>query len=57
PFWQCDDDITRMKPAGTGLGLAISREYVEMLGGVLTVESEPGNGSAFTLVIPELTPE
>ena len=55
PFWQCDDDITRMKPAGTGLGLPISREYAEMLGGTLSVRSELGRGSLFTLVIPELT--
>lgn len=54
PFWQCDDDITRMRPAGTGLGLAISREYAEMLGGTLGVESELDKGSAFTLEVPTL---
>lgn len=36
---------------GTGLGLTISREYVRMMGGELTVESEPGRGSCFSFSI------
>jgi len=39
----------RASAPGTGLGLAISREIMERLGGRITVESEPGQGAAFTV--------
>jgi len=47
-FTQADTSTTR-KYGGTGLGLTISKSLAELMGGHLTVESEPGKGSVFTL--------
>ncbi|WP_205370390.1 response regulator [Thermoleptolyngbya sp. PKUAC-SCTB121] len=51
PFAQGDESSTR-RYGGTGLGLSISYRYCEMLGGTISVESEPEHGSTFTLRLP-----
>jgi len=51
PFMQGDSSINR-KYGGTGLGLTITKQYVELLGGELKVESKEGEGSTFSFTIP-----
>ena len=51
PFTQLDQSHTR-RAGGAGLGLAISKRFAQMMRGDLTVESEAGKGSVFTLTLP-----
>jgi signal transduction histidine kinase len=54
PFTQADATTAR-KYGGTGLGLAITKRFCEMLGGSISVASEPGHGSSFTIRLPRIT--
>ncbi len=51
PFTQADGSTTRIY-GGTGLGLTITKQLTELLGGKLTLTSQAGKGSVFSLVIP-----
>ncbi|NCC32755.1 MAG: response regulator, partial [Chloroflexia bacterium] len=51
PFMQLDSSLSRQHE-GTGLGLALVRRLVELHGGSVTVTSEPGKGSCFTVALP-----
>ena len=55
PFTQVDSSLTR-EYSGSGLGLALVQRMAKLHGGALTVVSEPGNGSTFTLTLPWLQP-
>ncbi len=52
PFEQVDTSLTN-RQQGTGLGLGLSRKLAHLVGGELSVESELGIGSTFTLVLPD----
>jgi signal transduction histidine kinase len=53
PFVQLDNSLTK-KFEGTGLGLHLSKKIVELHGGGIRVESEPGKGACFSFTIPQI---
>jgi two-component system, sensor histidine kinase and response regulator len=52
PFWQVEHTMTR-RAGGTGLGLAVTRQFVDLLGGRISVESCLGKGSTFRVSLPK----
>jgi len=55
-FSQADASTTR-KCCGTGLGLAITRKICQLMGGDVSVGSNPGQGSTFALRLPAIIPD
>lgn len=51
PFWQVEQKATR-RAGGTGLGLTVTKRLALLLGGDVTVKSEPGAGTTFTICLP-----
>ena len=51
PFSQADNSSTR-RYGGAGLGLTVTKRFVELMNGEIQVESEPGRGATFHLLIP-----
>ncbi|MDY0885047.1 HAMP domain-containing sensor histidine kinase [Dongia soli] len=56
PFGQIDSSLAR-KFEGTGLGLPLAQRFSELMGGVLSIASEPGHGTTVTITLPDAGPE
>jgi signal transduction histidine kinase len=52
PFWQMDGSVTREANRGVGLGLSIVKQLTSLLEGELSLKSESGQGSTFTIILP-----
>jgi len=52
PFYQAESNSNK-RYEGTGLGLSIAKAYIELLGGEIWYNSEPGEGSVFCFNIPD----
>jgi signal transduction histidine kinase len=52
-FWRGDRSRSRGGGAGSGLGLAIARQLIQAHGGRISVESQPGRGTTFTIDLPD----
>ena len=56
PFWQADQGLAR-EHGGSGLGLSVARQLARLLGGDVTVQSTPGDGSTFRFHLPRIRPD
>jgi len=54
-FTQADESTSR-RYGGTGLGLALTKKFCQIMGGEVSVASEPGKGSTFTIELPAIAP-
>jgi signal transduction histidine kinase len=55
-FWRGDKSRQRQSGAGSGLGLAIAKQFIQAHGGTISVESQFGNGTTFTIDLPQSHP-